>query len=248
MKVEKVYCLFEQSGIFKNEFKKLGIEAFDYDLQNVFGETDRVLDLFGEIERAYTGERSVFDNMETGEQGGLLFAFFPCTYFCENNCLYFMGTHINLQGRPQEERERIIIERAEERHRLYVLLLKLFAVCTKKGLRLIVENPYSANHYLYNNIPYKPQVIDTDRTRRGDFYPKPTQYYFHNCEPTRGLTIVKNRKEKRVAKGNPSGRGGKCSAERSMISTDYARNFICDFVLGKPQAYSVLTMEFEEET
>lgn len=27
---------------------------------------------------------------------------------------------------------------------------------------------------------------------------------------------------------------GLCSEERSMISTDYARNFIADFILGKP--------------
>lgn len=26
-----------------------------------------------------------------------------------------------------------------------------------------------------------------------------------------------------------------CSEERSMISPDYARNFICDFILGKKQ-------------
>ena len=44
-----VHCLFEQSGTFKNEFKKLGINAIDYDIQNEFGETDRVLDLFAEI-------------------------------------------------------------------------------------------------------------------------------------------------------------------------------------------------------
>lgn len=36
----KVHCFFEQSGTFKNEFKKLGYEAFDYDIQNNFGETD----------------------------------------------------------------------------------------------------------------------------------------------------------------------------------------------------------------
>ena len=36
----KVHCMFEQSGTFKNEFKKLGYEAFDYDIQNEFGETD----------------------------------------------------------------------------------------------------------------------------------------------------------------------------------------------------------------
>lgn len=42
----KVHCLFEQSGTFKNEFKKLGYESFDYDIQNDFGETDYVVDLF----------------------------------------------------------------------------------------------------------------------------------------------------------------------------------------------------------
>lgn len=45
----KVHCLFEQSGTFKNEFKKLGYEAFDYDIQNEFNETDYVIDLFKEI-------------------------------------------------------------------------------------------------------------------------------------------------------------------------------------------------------
>lgn len=43
------HCLFEQSGTFKNEFKKLGIEAYDYDIQNEFNETDYVVDLFEEI-------------------------------------------------------------------------------------------------------------------------------------------------------------------------------------------------------
>lgn len=44
-----VHCLFEQSGMFKNEFKKLGIEAYDYDILNDFGETDYVVDLFEHI-------------------------------------------------------------------------------------------------------------------------------------------------------------------------------------------------------
>lgn len=51
----KVYCFFEQSGTFKNEFIKLGIQAEDYDIQNNFGQTDNVIDLFGEIEAAYGG-------------------------------------------------------------------------------------------------------------------------------------------------------------------------------------------------
>ena len=35
---------------------------------------------------------------------------------------------------------------------------------------------------------------------------------------------------------------GICDTERSMISPDYARNFICDFILGKQQEYTILTL------
>ena len=62
----KVHCFFEQSGTFKNEFKKLGIPAFDYDLQNHFGETDHQIDLFAEIESGYEGKPSVFDTIRGG--------------------------------------------------------------------------------------------------------------------------------------------------------------------------------------
>ena len=51
----KVHLFFEQSGVFKNEFKKLGYEAYDYDIQNEFNETDYQIDLFKEIENAYGG-------------------------------------------------------------------------------------------------------------------------------------------------------------------------------------------------
>ena len=51
----KVHCFFEQSGTFKNEFIKLGIAAEDYDIQNNFGQTDHVVDLFENIQKAYEG-------------------------------------------------------------------------------------------------------------------------------------------------------------------------------------------------
>lgn len=55
-----VHLFFEQSGVFKNEFKKLGYEAYDYDIQNNFGETDYQVDLFAEIEKAYEGGGKYF--------------------------------------------------------------------------------------------------------------------------------------------------------------------------------------------
>lgn len=62
----KVHCMFEQSGTFKNEFKKLGIDAYDYDIQNNFGQTDFQIDLFAEIDNAYHNKPSVFDSVGGG--------------------------------------------------------------------------------------------------------------------------------------------------------------------------------------
>ena len=78
MKIRKVFCLFEQSGTFKNEFEKLGVHAEDYDILNDFGETDHITDLFAEIDKAYEGKPSLFD--EVGNMD-LVLAFFPCTRF-----------------------------------------------------------------------------------------------------------------------------------------------------------------------
>ena len=52
-----VHCLFEQSGTFKNEFLKMGIQALDYDILNDFNQTDYVIDLYQEIENGYSRER-----------------------------------------------------------------------------------------------------------------------------------------------------------------------------------------------
>lgn len=54
MGVKKAHLLFEQSGTFKNEFIKLGIDAEDYDILNDFGQTDHQIDLFKEIRGGMT--------------------------------------------------------------------------------------------------------------------------------------------------------------------------------------------------
>lgn len=62
----KVWCFFEQSGTFKNEFKKLGYEAIDLDIQNNFGETDYQIDLFAETENAFDWKPSIYDKIGGG--------------------------------------------------------------------------------------------------------------------------------------------------------------------------------------
>lgn len=243
----KVYCFFEQSGTFKNEFIQLGIPAEDYDIQNNFGETDHVIDLFAEIEKAYAGTQSIFDTIT---QDDLIIAFFPCIYFCDNNALYFTGEHINFKHwkLTQEQIVDKVIERAKIREYFYELALKLFAIGCRMNLRLVFENPYSITHYLHNNFPFNPAIIDKNRTIRGDYYTKPTQYYFLNCEPTHGLTIQNDKPHKTICElTGRSRQSGLCSEERSMISPDYARNFICDFIIGKMQSNSQTAIQFDYE-
>lgn len=54
-KNQVIHLFFEQSGTFKNEFKKLGYKAKDYDILNQFNETDKVVDLYKQIELAFNG-------------------------------------------------------------------------------------------------------------------------------------------------------------------------------------------------
>ena len=134
----KVHCFFEQSGTFKNEFKKLGIKAEDYDIQNNFGETDNVIDLFSEIEKAYSGEISIFDTISKDD---LIMAFFPCIYFETIQMTYYSYESRNLSKNNVKEKHDIVIDRIMKRERFYILLHKLVAVCNIKSLRLIIENP-----------------------------------------------------------------------------------------------------------
>lgn len=231
----KVYCFFEQSGTFKQEFIKLGIPAEDYDIQNHFGQTDNQCNLFYMIENAYNGNPSIFDNIHPDD---LIIAFFPCTYFCQQNTTFFDGTQWNWKNKDTRFKSDNILLRSRERQKFYETALMLFTICDTNGLRLIVENPFDTKHFLHNNFPYKPTIIDKNRQLRGDYFKKPTQYWFINCEPTNGKSYQEPKEKKNI--NTLSGHTG--DINRSQISSDYARNFICDFILGKEQQNTIRTL------
>lgn len=104
----KVHCFFEQSGTFKNEFIKLGIPAEDYDIQNNFGETDHQIDLFAEIENAYSSGASIFDTISYDD---LIMAFFPCIYFCAPSQMNFTWGCINYRNMTVKQKTDAILER-----------------------------------------------------------------------------------------------------------------------------------------
>lgn len=240
----KVWCFFEQSGTFKNEFKKLGYEAVDVDIQNNFGETDHIVDLFKAIEDAYDGKPSLFDNIRGGD---LIMAFFPCIYFCATSQMAFFWTCVNYRARSTKEATDLILQRTKDREKFYTLAVKMLAVAKIRELRLIMENPWSEQTYLKANFVQAPSLVDMDRTRRGDFYTKPTAYWFINSEPTHGKSFQHQKEHKTIMTSKGASRSGLCSEERSMISPDYARNFICDFILGKEQKHSEPCLKFDME-
>ena len=228
----KVHCFFEQSGTFKREFQKLGIPAEDYDIQNNFGETDHVTDLFAEIEKAYEGEVSLFDTIAKDD---LIMAFFPCIYFCAPSQMLFSLTHRNYRNYSLKKKTDAILERSVNRERFFKLAVKLYSVCLGRGIRMIMENPWSEQTFLKANFVQPPTFVDKDRTLRGDYFKKPTAYWCVNCEPTDGISMQKDKEQRRLCWEPKSKTAGVCSEPRSMISPDYARNFICDFIIGKVQ-------------
>ena len=231
----KVWCFFEQSGTFKNEFKKMGYDSVDVDIQNNFGETDHVIDLFAEIENAYSGGVSVFDSISCDD---LIMAFFPCIYFSALSQMAFGFGYVNYRKLSVKEKTDKILERSANREHFFCLLVKLISVCLQRELRMIVENPWAEQTFLKANFVMPPTIVDNNRMLRGDYFVKPTAYWFINCKPTHGFTYQRDKKQKIINKCKSGIKAGLCSEERSMISSDYARNFICDFILGKEQPSS----------
>lgn len=229
----KAHCFFEQSGTFRDAFRRRGIEGIDYDLYDDYGQTDRRGDLFAEIEAEWMRGRSeVFAGICRDD---LIVAFFPCIEFsCVAQMQYNLRSK-NYCRMGQCEAVRRVIGHNRRRAEMYERLLMLVGVCLRGGLRLVVENPWAINSYLRTTTFLKrPDVVDWDRTRRGDNMVKPTAYWFFNCAPTWGETRV--RPEGRIRHPQslpPSRHAGTCGGERCEIAPVYADAWINDFILGR---------------
>ena len=165
----------------------------------------------------------------------LIIAFFPCIYF---SCLSQMAISwgcTNYKKLSYRQKTDEILKRVANREYFFGLAAKMLCVAQERGLRLIMENPWSLQTYLKANFVMPPTLVDENRMLRGDYFQKPTAYWFINCEPTHGFTLQNDKQQKSILHCKKGIKAGICSEERSMISPDYARNFICDFILGKPQ-------------
>lgn len=242
MKIEKAHLFFEQSGTFKKAFQNLGISAVDYDIQNDFGETDYVVDLFEEINRAFDGKPSIFDKIGTDD---LIFAFFPCIRFENQVMLFFRGQAYQQTAWTDEERMLYDMKLLDEVQDMYRLVNKLFIVCIRGGYRLIVENPFSEEHFLRRYWCMQPSIIDRDRRENGDYSKKPTQYWFVNCTPEQNVLFEAIPDNSLLPETDDTQKGRWAAMKtidfqkmgardretaRSLIHPDYADRFIRQYI------------------
>lgn len=225
----KVHCLFEQSGTFKNEFKKLGYEAFDYDILNDYGETDFQIDLYKEIEGGYENKPSIFDVIASDD---LILAFFPCTRFEAQILLHYRGDAVQMKKFTDVQKLEKDLELHKELSLNYDLITKLAIIILKRGLRMVFENPYSSQHYLTNYWCLKPSIIDKDRRLNGDYMTKPTQYWFIGFKPKQNLVFEPlDWVEYRTHQGMQAKDGKSKTVRRSEIHPQYANRFIRQYLI-----------------
>lgn len=162
----------------------------------------------------------------------MILAFFPCTRFSPQAYFAFQGTSKNFKKWNEDQIVEYAMKHHDELNELYQLLSKLAMVAFRRNLKMIIENPYHAESYLTRYWPLKPKVIDKNRRDMGDYFTKPTQYFFINCEPSYNFIfepLIVQEKRRINAKVNEGGQNS--ARDRSTIAPEYANRFIREYIL-----------------
>lgn len=160
-------------------------------------------------------------------------AFFPCTRFEAKIPLAFRGEMFQQKNWDDIKKLEYSIGLHDELNRNYKVISKMVIVALRKHLKLIIENPYTAPHYLTSYWCMKPRIIDKDRRNNGDYMKKPTQFWFINTEPMQNLVFepldfVEQRVCDLITKGNT---GKDRQVARSEIHPQYASRFIRQYLI-----------------
>lgn len=258
----KIWCFFEQSGTFKNAFKELGYKAYDCDILNDFKQTDFQVNLFLDILNEFEYielcksqkdknvspvkiskslvdyPHTIFDKISKDD---LVFAFFPCTHFTEKTSLNSRCELANLEKKGLDDdfsklaySKQII----SQTHNNYILLCSLCQIALAKGFKLIIENPNSVNpNFLRMYFPLKPTITINDRSKYGDFYKKPTNFWFINFKPSYNFIFENNEQREiySVKTGCKKQKGISLKVARSLMAPEFASRFIREFVLSEKE-------------
>ena len=154
-------------------------------------------------------------------------AFFPCTRFEDQIVMGFQGCLNQMQQWTDKQRLEYDLKLHEELHELYELVTMMALISIERGLPMVIENPCGTQHYLTRYWGIKPSLIDKNRLLRGDYYKKPTQYWFLNIEPQHNFIF----EPMIYHDGRKSIEDTHNKVERSMISPQYANRFIREQLL-----------------
>ena len=148
--------------------------------------------------------------------------------------MFFRGEAF--QQKRWSEKQKILYAKNlhNELNDFYNYLCELILICIDKNIKLIIENPYSQPHYLTSYFPIKPKIIDYDRTKNGDYFKKPTQFYFFNFEPQNNIIFepIEHVKTMKICSGSITIDKDKSrQTNRSKIHPQYANRFIRQFIL-----------------
>ena len=215
-----IWNLFEKSGHFKDVENEMGYEAVDVDCVKT-EHTDYVLDLLAEMDKWENGKKSIFDEIK---QDDFVFSFFPCIRFEVQANMLIQGNRYPDIYKSMVDRLGISRERERERSIWYGYFCLFCEIMLVKGVRCVLENPYQTTHYLVRYCPLKADYIIMDRSKYGDYFKKPTQFWFLNCEPKNGLVAVNynGKPTKTISKER--------GINRSLISKEFIKIFLRDIV------------------
>ena len=162
----------------------------------------------------------------------MILAFFPCTRFEARIPLWFRGEAQQQKNWTDEQKLEYAMDLHGELHDFYLLISKLVLIAKHRGLQMVIENPYMQPHYLTTYWSIKPTLIDKDRTENGDYYKKPTQFFFINYKPYYNLVFepidyVETKIISKVKKENDIS----VKTQRSMIHPQYASRFIRQYLI-----------------
>lgn len=200
----KVCCLFEQTATFTNIFRKYGHAAYNCDIENKFNSTFFQFDIFDSIQNDfYNFPVNSFD---------LVFAFFPCTYFSNQNKLLLTGKSFSMSNWSYEKKQDYANNRAQK---ITEYTNTLYRMIEFIKVPLIIENPHSTKIVELLGCP---DVLHADRRMYGDSFKKPTAYFCYNGVNIQELDTITIAEHKTIVDTK--------GFARSIINPVYADNLI----------------------